>query len=45
MSGDTWHEMWCTCVNGSHWAKCQVEEIMGKIKQGKKIKENKKNKK
>ena len=33
MSSDTWHDMWCTCVNGSHQAKCQVEEIMGKIKQ------------
>ena len=35
MSGDTLHDMWCTCVNGSHLDKCQVEEIMKKIKQEK----------
>ena len=34
MSGDTWHDM-CTCVNDPHGAKCQVEEIRGKIKQNK----------
>ena len=33
-----------TCVNASHLAKCQVKEIMGKIKQEKKKKRKKKGK-
>ena len=35
MSGDTWHDMWCTYVHDSHEAKCKVEKIMGNIKQEK----------